>query len=74
MPTQGNILIFYLDFFFLLQYTYHKFKYSLGWPNDPGPSLAGQTLAFFISMKELSIFVDEIGDFGEYDYHSPCLT
>lgn len=22
-------------------------------------------------MKELSIFVDESGDFGEYDFHSP---
>lgn len=22
-------------------------------------------------MKELSVFVDESGDFGEYDYHSP---
>lgn len=22
-------------------------------------------------MKELSIFIDESGDFGEYDYHSP---
>ena len=22
-------------------------------------------------MKELSIFVDESGDFGEYDHHSP---
>lgn len=22
-------------------------------------------------MKELSIFVDESGDFGEYNYHSP---
>ncbi|MDD6845694.1 MAG: hypothetical protein PUE32_09045 [Clostridia bacterium] len=22
-------------------------------------------------MKELSIFVDESGDFGEYDYHAP---
>ena len=22
-------------------------------------------------MRELSIFVDESGDFGEYDYHSP---
>lgn len=22
-------------------------------------------------MNELSIFVDESGDFGEYDYHSP---
>ena len=43
----------------------------MGWSKDPGPSLAGQTLAFFISMKELSIFVDESGDFGAYDYHSP---
>jgi len=25
----------------------------------------------FFVMKELSIFVDESGDFGEYDYHSP---
>ena len=22
-------------------------------------------------MSELSIFIDESGDFGEYDYHSP---
>ena len=22
-------------------------------------------------MKELGIFIDESGDFGEYDYHSP---
>ena len=22
-------------------------------------------------MKELSVFIDESGDFGEYDYHSP---
>lgn len=22
-------------------------------------------------MKELSVFVDESGDFGEYDFHSP---
>ena len=22
-------------------------------------------------MRELSIFIDESGDFGEYDYHSP---
>lgn len=22
-------------------------------------------------MKELSVFVDESGDFGDYDYHSP---
>lgn len=42
----------------------------MGWSEDPGPSTAGQALAFFI-MKELSIFVNESGDFGEYDYHSP---
>ena len=28
-------------------------------------------LAFIISMKELSIFVDESGDFGSYDYRVP---
>jgi hypothetical protein len=22
-------------------------------------------------VKELSVFIDESGDFGEYDYHSP---
>ncbi len=43
----------------------------MGWSKDPGPSQAGKTLAFFIIMKELSIFVDESGDFGTYDYHSP---
>lgn len=43
----------------------------MGWSKDPGPSLAGQTPAFFISMNELSVFVDENGDPGAYDYHSP---
>ena len=42
----------------------------MGWSEDPGPSTAGQALAFFI-MKELSVFVNESGDFGQYDYHSP---
>ena len=35
---------------------------------------AGKTPAFLLHgelMKELSIFVDESGDFGEYDYHAP---
>ena len=40
--------------------------------------MAGEYPPFFIlkkqvrsgSMKELSIFIDESGDFGEYDYHS----
>ena len=26
---------------------------------------------YFYTMKELSIFIDESGDFGAYDYHSP---
>ena len=42
----------------------------MGWSEDPGPSTAGQALAFFI-MKELSVFVDESGDFDQCDYHSP---
>ncbi len=39
--------------------------------------MAGRTPAFFyqiirkISMKELSIFIDESGDFGRYDHRSP---
>lgn len=36
--------------------------------------MAGKTPAIFLcedKMKELSIFVDESGDFGEYDYHAP---
>ena len=36
--------------------------------------LAGKTPAFFyrgIGMKGLSIFIDEYGDFGEYDFRSP---
>ena len=37
---------------------------------------ARKFLAFFftkngIIMKELSIFIDESGDFGEYSFHSP---
>ena len=33
----------------------------------------GKTPAIFLGvfMKELSVFVDESGDFGEYDYHAP---
>ena len=37
--------------------------------------MAGKTPAFFVqlsmSMKELSVFVDESGDFGQYEQHSP---
>ena len=49
-----------------------------GWSKDPGPSLAGKFLAFFISWhgsviaaKELSVFIDESGDFGVYDFRCP---
>jgi len=42
----------------------------MGWLKNPGPTyLAGRLPAIFLlrrSMKELSIFVDESGDFGEY--------
>ena len=49
-----------------------------GWSKDPGPSLAGKFLALFISWygsviaaKELSVFIDESGDFGVYDFRCP---
>lgn len=42
----------------------------------PGSIEGGDVPRHFIcarggSLKELSIFIDESGDFGEYDYHSP---
>lgn len=47
----------------------------MGWSKDPGPNyLAGRLPAVFYCrgiMKELSIFVDESGDFGEYEKHAP---
>ena len=47
----------------------------MGWSEDPGPSQAGKFPAASIyrykRMKELSIFIDESGDFGEYELHSP---
>ena len=46
----------------------------MGWSKDPGPTyLAGRLPAIFVrgGMKELSIFIDESGDFGEYAKHSP---
>ena len=42
----------------------------MGYPYGSGPSAAGQTPAFF-SVRELSVFVDESGDFGQYELHSP---
>ena len=58
---------------------YNKAKISSnadwGWSKDPGPSSAGKFLAFFYLedsvAKELSVFIDESGDFGEYDFRSP---
>ena len=50
-------------------------KDILGWSKDPGPTKqAGRLPAIFSTrrrMKELSIFVDESGDFGEYMSHAP---
>lgn len=50
----------------------------MGWSQDPGPSRAGKFPAFLYKynrgdkiLKELSIFIDESGDFGEYNHHSP---
>ncbi len=45
----------------------------MGWSKDPGPPSAGKTPAFCVGerMKELSVFVDESDDFGEYDRRSP---
>ena len=45
----------------------------MGWSKDPGPPLAGKTPAFSMgeNMSTLSIFVDESGDFGEYDHRAP---
>ena len=47
----------------------------MGWSKDPGPTyLAGRLPAVFYFrgiMKELSVFVDEYGDFGEYEKHAP---
>ena len=47
----------------------------MGWSKDPGPTyLAGRLPAVFYLrgiMRELSVFVDESGDFGEYEKHAP---
>lgn len=49
----------------------------MGWSKDPGPTYyGGQTVPpFFLSWElllgNLSIFIDESGDFGEYSPHSP---
>ena len=46
----------------------------MGWSIDPGPSSGEEVPRLFlwsIYLKELSIFIDESGDFGEYCFHSP---
>ena len=46
----------------------------MGWSIDPGPSSGEEVRRLFlwsIYLKELSIFIDESGDFGEYCFHSP---
>ena len=48
-----------------------------GWPKGSGPTKAGSYPAIFvfekeaIILKELSVFIDESGDFGQYKIHSP---
>lgn len=46
----------------------------MGWSKDPGPTNSAGRLPAIIFrriMRELSIFVDESGDFGPYSKHSP---
>ena len=46
----------------------------MGWLKNPGPSDGEEVPRLFfwrIYLKELSIFIDESGDFGEYCFHSP---
>ena len=46
-----------------------------GWSKDPGPTTAGSYPAIFLLgrafVKELSVFIDESGDFGLFELHSP---
>jgi len=53
----------------------NDFGYCWGWSKDLGPTGGGEIPRHFFyrkcTMKELSIFVDESGDFGAYDSHSP---
>jgi len=48
----------------------------LGWSKDPGPPQAGGSPAVliftgYLMNRHLNIFIDESGDFGEYQLHSP---
>jgi len=46
-----------------------------GWPKGSGPTGGGEIPRHFFYerafMKDLSVFVDESGDFGAFKYHSP---
>ena len=44
---------------------------SYGLVERPRSICGGLDARIFITMKELSVFVDESGDFGEYDFRSP---
>ena len=44
---------------------------SYGLVERPRSIYCGLDARIFITMNELSIFVDESGDFGDYDFHSP---
>ena len=50
----------------------------MGWSKDPGPPKDGDLPRHFflqggefMDRKILSVFIDESGDFGPYNFHSP---
>lgn len=54
------------------------YKYIKGWSKDPGPPFGGDIPRYLFSQrrfihltKNLSVFIDESGDFGEYSSASP---
>lgn len=64
---------FFLKFIELFERVWY-YNNTLGWSKDPGPHSDGQDARHFfceVFMKELSIFVDESGDWGEYQHHAP---
>lgn len=55
---------------------YYMVAKCYGLVERPGSIIGGPDARFLfdklqLNMKELSIFVDESGDFGKYDFHSP---
>ena len=61
----------------MLWFTYNKsvMRYNYGLVERPGFTKwrvrHPPTFILWGIMKELSIFIDESGDFGQYDYHAP---